>query len=282
MSKYGIPVNRGGSLDNSRLAVIESHFIDLSAQYPGLTLTKNDDGTCIVYGELKFNATYEGKTISDKFQIELAIPKEYPNNLPIVKETSGRIPKEFHTYKDGGSLCLGAPLDVRMKFKKKPSLLGFVEELVIHYLYSFCYWEQHGKMPFGEFSHGGKGIIEFYIELFNVTSDIITLELLKILAENNYRGHHYCPCNSGNTVRHCHGELLRKIRGYQSHDEFLYDYVHCLTYIQKSGQKLPNSLLSKKLMNRIKKYSHVLDKNEKRSINTVEREEKNKNKLCYV
>ena len=256
-------------MDNLRQAVIQNHFTELTKQYSGLTLADGDYGTWIVQGALSFSATYEGLTIKDKFQIELYIPEDYPDTHPVAKETDGRIPKEFHTNPDG-SLCLGAPLEVRMKFAKKPTLLGFVSEQVIPFLFSFCYWQRHGKMPFGELSHGGEGILEYYAQLFNVTSDIIALELLKVLAEDNYRGHHDCPCGSGRRVRHCHGELLRKIGTYQSQDEFLYDYVQCLTHLQESGQKLPKTLLSKKLMNRLKRFIQTFDKNEKRGVKAIQ------------
>lgn len=249
---------------DDRHVVIQKHFTELAEQYPGLALTEGDYDTWIVQGVLDFLATYEGVNIRDKFQIEFYITEDYPDTPPIAKESGGRIPKEFHTNPDG-SLCLGAPLEVRMKFDKKRSLLGFVNEQVIPFLFSFCYFQQYGRMPFGELPHGGKGILEYYTQLFNVRADISTIELLNILAENNYKGHHDCPCGSGKRVRNCHGELLRQIKSYQSQTEFLYDYIQCLTHLQKSEQ-IPKSLLSKNLMNLIKKYSQGLDKNEKRGV----------------
>jgi hypothetical protein len=252
---------------DDRHATIQKHFTELAEQYHGLALTGGDYNTWIVRGLLEFPATYEDISIRDKFQIELSITEDYPDTPPIAKETGGRIPKEFHTNPDG-SFCLGAPLEVRMKFAKKPSLLGFVNEQVIPFLFSFCYFQQHGRMPFGELPHGGKGILEYYTQLFNVTSDIVTIELLKILAENNYKGHHDCPCGNGKRIRNCHGELLRQIISYQSQTELPYDYVQCLTYLQKSGQ-IPKSLLSKNSMNLITKYSQGLNKNEKRGVNAI-------------
>ncbi|MEW6067094.1 MAG: hypothetical protein AB1610_02190 [Nitrospirota bacterium] len=254
-------------MDN-RQVVIHKHFAELAEQYPGLALTEGDYDTWVVRGVLEFSATYEGVSIRDNFHIEITITKDYPDTPPIVKETGGRIPKEFHTSPDG-SLCLGAPIEVRMKFAKNQSLLGFVNEQVIPFLYSYCYFEQHGEMPFGELSHGGKGILEYYRQLFNASSDVISTELLKILAENNYKGHHECPCRSGKRIRDCHGGLLRKIYSYQHKDEFLYDYGNCLIHLKQAGQKLPKSLISKKLMNRIKKYGQGLDKNEKRGVNAI-------------
>jgi hypothetical protein len=253
---------------DNRQAVIQKHFAELVEQYSWLALTGTNHDTWVVQGMLEFSATYEGAGMNDLFHIELTITKDYPNIPPIAKEIGGRIPKEFHKFPDG-SLCLGAPLEVRTKFTKNPSLLGFVNEQVIPFLFSFCYFQQHGRMPFGELSHGGKGILEYYAQLFNVTSEITTVELLKILAENNYKGHHDCPCGSGKRIRNCHGRLLLNINSYQSQTEFLYDYIQCLTYLQKAGKELPRSLFSKKLMNSIKKYSQELNKNEKRGAGII-------------
>ena len=124
-------------------------------------------------------------------------------------------------------------------------------------------------MPFGELSHGGKGVLEYYTQLFNASSDVIAIELLKILAENNYRGHYDCPCGNGKRIRNCHGGLLRNINSYQTQMEFLYDYIQCLTYLQKVGKELPKSLFSETLMNYINKHSQGLNKNEKSGVNAI-------------
>jgi len=255
---------------DNRQDVIHKHFTELAEQYPRLVLIEDDCDTWLVRGVLEFSAIYEGVSIRDNFQIELIILKDYPDIPPIAKETDGRIPKEFHTNPDG-SLCLGVPIEVRRKFAKNPSLLGFINEQVIPFLYSYCHFEQHGEMPFGELSHGGKGILEYYRQLFNASSDVIATELLKILAENNGKGHHECPCRSGKRIRDCHGGLLRKIYSYQHKDEFLYDYGNCLIHLKKAGQELPKSLFSRKLMNRLKKYSQGLDKKEKRGVSAIRR-----------
>jgi hypothetical protein len=250
---------------DNREAVIQKHFTELAALYPGLVLIESNYDTWVVQGMLEFSAIYDGVSIRDNFQMEFTLLKDYPDIPPIAKEIGGRIPKEFHKNPDG-SLCLGAPLEVRMKFAQNPSLLGFVNELVIHFLYAYCYFEQHGEMPFGELSHGGKGILEYYAQLFNVASEIATVELLKILAENNYKGHHDCPCRSGKRIRDCHGGLLLNINSYQSQLEFLYDYIQCLTYLQKTGKELPESLFSQKVRNLIKNYSHELNNKEEKEI----------------
>ena len=167
-------------MDNTQV-VVHKHFAELAEQYQLLALTAGDYDTWVVQGLLEFSATHEDVGIKDAFHIELIIPKDYPDILPSVTEIGGRIPKEFHKHANG-SLCLGAPLEVRMKFAQNPSLLGFVNEQVIPFLFSFCYSQLHGRMPFDERTHGGKGVLEYYIKLFNETSEIVTVAFWKIPA----------------------------------------------------------------------------------------------------
>lgn len=250
---------------NDRQEVIQKNFEELTAQYQGLALTKLEDDTWLISGVLEFSATYKDIKIKDRFQIEITISKNFPDMPPIVKETGGRIPKDFHTNPDG-TLCLGAPIDVRIKFADNQSLLGFVNDQVIPFLYAYSYFVQYGVMPFDELSHGSKGILEYYKNYFNTSSDVIVMELLKILAESSYKGHRECPCKSGRSIRECHGSLIRKINLAQYKGEFLLDYVHCFIYLKNSGHEMPKSLYSKKIMNRIKEHTKALNKNEKRGV----------------
>jgi hypothetical protein len=207
--------------------LIEAHFTELIKKYDQLTLVCSD-GKHIVQGLLEFKASYNDISIRDSFHIKLLIPSDYPNTPPVAMETAGRIPKRFHSNHDG--LCLAAPIEIHRKFSDNPTLLGFVNDLLIPYLYAFSYWEKHGVMPFGELSHGNKGIMEYYLEFFNVHSESAVLNLLKILATKDYNERHKCPCGSGMTIRNCHGESLMKLMKTNQIDLFN-DYVRCAEYI---------------------------------------------------
>lgn len=213
----------------SQKELIQSQFNELKSIYPGLSLLEKDDGIFLIQGMLDFSANYNEVIIEDIFDIEIVIPVGYPHNLPEVREIGGRIPRNFHTYSDG-TLCLGAQLSIRMKFIRNPTLNTFVQELIIPYLYSFCHKRIYKTMPYGELSHGGQGILEFYCELFNTKSEDVAIGFLRILA-GNYRGHQSCPCGSGNKLRDCHGESIRMISTYQDQNSFKYDYKQCLEYL---------------------------------------------------
>ena len=181
--------------DDKKIHIVEAQFNDVVAKYKHLELSRNSDGRFVISGNLIFTAGYNGEDVSDTFEIEIEIPRNYPAQIPKTKEAGGRIPSDFHTNQDG-TLCLNIPLGSKRTFAQNGTLLGYVDDCVIPYLYSFCYHQVHGKMPFGEWAHGGQGILDFYKEEFAVDDDIAVLGLLRVLADNNYRGHIPCPCGS--------------------------------------------------------------------------------------
>jgi len=238
-----------GNRNNS----LQAHFSELQKKYPGLKLLVDERGLQTIKGKLKFSATYENVTIDDEYDIEIELPDDYPEYPPKAKEIGERITKEFHVNPDG-TLCLGAPLKVRMKYNDKPDLLGFVENVLIDFLYSFSYKEKFGKLPFGELPHGGEGIVEYYCDLFKVKDRMFVLNILLILCENKYRGHHNCPCGSGRKIRECHGEQIFELMKHQKPDDFLDDYFQVLSAMKSmQGIEIPNSLLSEKLLKRFRR-----------------------------
>jgi len=225
--------------DESKRELIMQHFEQLQNTFSGLQLKEDADGKFIVAGNISFTASHDGKTIKDDYDIEITIPDDYPQSPPTVKETASRIPrdKDNHVYPSDGTLCFGAPLAVKRTFAQERNLLWFVKEQVVQFLFSHSYKREYGTMPFGELSHGPKGILEYYQELFSVQDGWQVLGLLKILADDNYRGHTLCPCGSGQKLRHCHGDLLREIKEYQRPDAFLTEHLSIFKLLNGNSTK---------------------------------------------
>lgn len=205
-------------------------FQELCLSFSGLSLQRYAKGPWYVRGRLKFSRAYLKQNIEDEYSIEILIPQDYPLVLPKIFETGGRIPRDFHQYQDG-SLCLGAPLATKQKFRRQPSLFGYVEGCVIPYLYSYSYKCKFGKMPFGELSHGGKGILEYYQEVFSVRDPRRVRRFLQILADGSYRGHLRCPCGGGKRLRSCHGELLLELMKVGTPAEFYAEENMIINYL---------------------------------------------------
>jgi len=221
--------------DGSKRELIMRHFEQLHDTFPGLQLKETEDGRFIVVGNLGFTASHNGKTIKDDYDIEMSIPDDYPQHPPTVKETSNKIPKnkDYHVNVSDGTLCLGAPLAVKSTFAKQRSLLWFVEKQVVPFLFGISYKLKYGEFPFGELSHGAKGLLEHYLELFSVESDVAALELLRLLAVGNYDEHAVCPCGSGLKIKKCHRKVLKKARKRQSREEFRKEYLSILMFLSR-------------------------------------------------
>jgi hypothetical protein len=103
----------------------------------------------------------------------------------------------------------------------------------VNYFYGYSYLEKYGKLPFGDLSHGGPGLREFYSEFFNTDDVRVILALLKIMADGSYRGHFPCPCGSGDILRKCHGPVLLKFLEIQKKKRFLNDSIIIISELPK-------------------------------------------------
>src|SRR5690348_9696639 len=104
---------------------------ELLRKYPEIRLQPAKGNEAIIAGSLDFSAqTRDQKLISDRYEISLSIPADYPRSIPLVRETAERIPRNFHKL-DSGHLCLGSPTRLRLILAESPSLLAFIEQCVI-------------------------------------------------------------------------------------------------------------------------------------------------------
>jgi len=213
--------------------IIRVQALQVTNKYEGLEFLQNDNGICLLKGVLAFEGEYESLVLADAFDIEMQIPPDYPDNLPVVKEIGYRIPREFHTYSGDNTLCLAAPLAVKIQFSLNKTLLGFIENLIIPFFFNYLHLQQYETLPFGELSHGAKGILEFYKSHLHIPESGIVLRMIKLLATQDYRGYSKCPCNSGKNLRNCHGRQLLKCMTLQTPQEFAAEYWVMRNYVLK-------------------------------------------------
>ena len=115
---------------------VESEIAELWQEYRGLTRFRETEIGLVVSGALPFEASTDGhETIADVFEIDLVVPETYPEGLPWVLETSGRISDAYEHVYTNGKLCLAVPTEERLIFRREPCLRGFVTNLVIPYCY---------------------------------------------------------------------------------------------------------------------------------------------------
>lgn len=226
---------------------LAGQIAELQLLHKGLKKTAEKKREIVMSGSLPFEAAPDGLApITDSFEIEMLIPESYPDRLPQVRETGGKINSDYeHVFPDG-TLCLGVPIEMQRIFCQQPSLLGFVNKLVIPYFYGYCHWKVHGEHPFGEQKHGGEGIIQYYIDRLNLSDEATALAFVCFLYEYGYRGHHDCPCGSGRRVRKCHGPMLLDLHRHHTTLTRRYDLnsalVHCARKMKDGQLSLPDIL----------------------------------------
>ena len=205
--------------------LIENQFAELSKKYSGLHLseTTDEDYLFIIKGSLLFEVIDEKYPIADTFDLEIKISKYHPLVLPKVSETTNRIPRinNYHINSDG-TFCLASRRKEHELFCKLPSLLGFTENLVIPFLYSFSCYAKYSIRPYGELSHGSQGLLEDYKKLLGFSSKKEVYDFL-IYLQSMYknpkkragiRTRERCPCGSKLRFNRCHKRYDEMINYY--------------------------------------------------------------------
>ena len=199
--------------------IIQRQLQDLCASYPSFHLNDTNAAGTTLSGHIRREALYAGVIMDLDFLVSIHLAVDYPASCPRVFPSNGSVPRSFHSFRDG-SLCLGASYEVVKRFRDNPTLTGFLEGLLIPYLYSCRFKQLYGSMPYGERSHGPEGVLESYQEIFGVKSPSAISGFLKIVVSGKYRGHLLCPCGSGMKLRNCHRVVVQSMMS----DAEFYDF----------------------------------------------------------
>lgn len=235
------------SLTDEKVQFLLGEITDLKNKYSALNLKLKEEKAFLI-GKLDFTATLSGETISDSYQIKIEFPQSYPDIPPSVEETGGRIPKilDYHV-SDSKFLCLGPALEILSKFRKKPTLLNFVENCLIPFFYWHSYRERHPKKSLAAYSHGDNGIEEYRDEtnlkekyFIVLESDDITvvLLLLQMLIDETYKSNPKCPCKRGQHLKDCHGNCLQLLLDmpYLKKEHIKHDYNKMFQEAKEHGE----------------------------------------------
>jgi len=185
----------------------------LLRSYPDLRIVPTGDESLKVRGPLAFRVRGpSGEVLEDGYEVELRIPASFPSEPALAFETGGRIPRDFHKLVDG-SLCLAAPVELKLKFGPKSTLVEFLERFVIPYLFGFSHLERHGSLPFGELEHGKEGLRQHLSALFGVSDRKAGLEFLRLSSlKGRPANKEPCPCGSGRRLGRCHHRTVNELR----------------------------------------------------------------------
>ncbi|WP_394530779.1 ubiquitin-conjugating enzyme family protein [Priestia aryabhattai] len=187
--------------------------------YPDMSFSPMKGSELFLRGTLKFKARFQGtQPIEDKYELEIAVPENFPYELPKVRELEQKIPRDLnHHINPDDTLCLGSPLRMIMKLYKSPTLNTYAEECLIPYLYAVSYKLQNGgDFVFGELEHGGKGLISDYLDILNLDKSEQVIKSLSLLSmKKRVANKKICPCGCykklGSCIFHLKMNELRKV-----------------------------------------------------------------------
>lgn len=157
----------------------------------------------------------EGKHWED-YEVEIHCTDNFPKEFPRLFEISGKIPRiaDWHVYEDSGSCCTKIPPEEILRCQRGITLSQYIEEEVLPYFFNQTYRRFEGYYINGEYSHGGRGLLEYYSEELRTGNDYkLTLDLIKFIAmEDKPHRTSFCFCGKRVKFRHCHKEAFEKLK----------------------------------------------------------------------
>lgn len=171
--------------------------------YPKLKI-KEENGSLELVGEIDLIHS-ERNLLIETFSVNIFYPKEFPYCFPKVIETGDQIPRsnDRHVNKDT-TLCLVIEPEERLLCLHGITTVLFIEKVLLPRLGEEYTVNKGGKYV-REYSHGIKGLWEFYFFKFKSNDPKVILQLLEsITTQNIPKRSKACPCGSGNVFKKCH------------------------------------------------------------------------------
>ena len=181
---------------------------ELGSKYSDLRVVLDGE---VVYLVGSFPLVHAGAEL-DRFQVKIRIPPEFPRDIPVVWETTARIPidPDWHTY-EKGALCVIIPEEWLLN-PESNSIIAFLDGPVRNYFLGHVLAELGFDRPMGERPHGSKGLLQAYGEWFGSSQEIVIEQYLSYLSMEKIPRQWCCPCGSGQKLRRCHGEQVRNLQ----------------------------------------------------------------------
>lgn len=147
------------------------------------------------------------------FLVEIHASPHYPYRYPVLYEVGGDIPScaDWHKYNDN-SCCVGVDAEELLRCRNGISIVEFITDVVIPYFANQVYKKQNGDY-LQEYSHGIKGIKEFYEILMGTKDTIVWQQIISsAFGKLKHRRNEKCYCGSGLKYKKCHAVIENKIR----------------------------------------------------------------------
>lgn len=182
---------------------------DLIKEFPSLDRKIVTPSGVFIYGKLQVK-TPEDNIIWGNFDVKIYISNNYPRELPKIYDLSNITPKttERHIGVNGGC-CLAPPAEEFIILGHQYSLIDFINKLVIPFFATQILYNLGKGWHNGEYSHYGKGLLEYYSEKTSLKSKELVINLLNILTGKIKIGRNDdCFCGSNLKYKKCHLNII--------------------------------------------------------------------------
>lgn len=206
---------------------------EVVTRYPGLRLVSPG----VLEGVIDIHHQYGDVVRQDAFSVRLTV-ENGASRLPALREVGGRSKaialkhrledlRALHQNPTDGTACVCVRQEEAARFPPGARLLTYVEELAIPYLFGLSYVDEFGEWPWGEYSHGGLGLLEYYADNPVVGGKQELEEVLTALrAGSEWPTLHRqlrkpsskkpCICGSQKTFGKCHNRAWRGLKTFIS------------------------------------------------------------------
>ncbi len=147
------------------------------------------------------------------FAVEIHSTANFPYRFPKLIEVGGDIPcdADWHKYSDN-SCCFTVPANEILLCKNRMSIRRFIKEIAIPYFANQLYRKREGHY-LNEYSHAEKGVLEFYIDLFQTENIEVWRKACNCMdGKIKFQRNELCYCGSKKKYKHCHLPIENKLR----------------------------------------------------------------------
>ena len=208
----------------------EGDVAEVIAGYP--ELRQSSPG--VLEGEIEIHHQHGVVVRQDRFSIQLTARNGTSSRLPALREIGGRSEaivlkhglgdvRAIHQNLVGGTACVCVKQEENERFPPGERLVTFIERLAIPYLFGLSYVDEFGKWPWGEYSHGGLGLLEFYSDKpWKISKNEFKEVLVSLRADSGWPDYYRqlkkpsakraCICGSGRAFGKCHSLAWRGLK----------------------------------------------------------------------
>lgn len=140
----------------------------------------------------------------DTYGIRILLPINFPYELPILIETSGKVERHEDWHNVDGACCLATYAMMYKELGVPISLVKWLDRFVHDFLANHVIRLKDGAYPKGEYAHGTEGILAGYKEIFELNTNEAVLNRLRLICGQSKIGRNDpCFCGSGKKYKKC-------------------------------------------------------------------------------